>query len=99
MEESNEKKDTVEKEFVSFPDIAADVINVLLYQGEKVAKAENLLAGPTETIYQGMEKQRSQYEDLCKYEMADRKVNIMYLIANQSSLALYPQQKGKHTLI
>ena len=84
MEETNEKKDTVEKEFVSFPDIAADVINVLLYQGEKVAKAENLLAGPTETIYQGMEKQRSQYEDLCKYEMADGKVNIMYLIANQS---------------
>ena len=57
MEETNEKKDTVEKEFVAFPDIAADVINVLLYQGEKVAKAENLLAGPTETIYQGMEKQ------------------------------------------
>ena len=84
MEETNEKKDTVEKEFVAFPDIAADVINVLLYQGEKVARVENLLAGPTETIYQGMEKQRSQYEDLCKYEMADGKVNIMYLIANQS---------------
>ena len=43
-----------------------------------------MLAGPTETIYQGMERQRSQYEDLCKYEMADGKVNIMYLIANQS---------------
>ena len=84
MEETNEKKDTVEKEFVAFPDIAADVINVLLYQGEKVAKAENLLTGPTETIYQGMEKQRSQYEDLCKYELADGRVKIMYLIANQS---------------
>ena len=80
----NEKKDTVEKEFVSFPDIAADVINVLLCQEKIVTKAENLLSAPTETIYQGMEKQRSQYEDLCKYEMADGKVNIMYLIANQS---------------
>ena len=71
MKGTNEKKDTVEKEFISFPDIAADVINALLYQGEMIAKAKNLLAGPTETIYQGMEKQRSQYEDLCKYELAD----------------------------
>lgn len=84
MGEPNEKKDTVEKEFVSFPDIAADVINALLYQGKMIEKAENLLTGPTETIYQGMKKQRSQYEDLCKYEMEDGKVNIMYLIANQS---------------
>ena len=51
MERTEEKKDTVEKEFIAFPDIAADVINVLLYQGKKVVKAENLLAGPTETIY------------------------------------------------
>lgn len=84
MEGTNEKKDTVEKEFVAFPDIAADVINVLLYQGKKVTEEGNLLAGPTETIYQGMEKQRSQYEDLCKYELADGQVNIMHLIANQS---------------
>ncbi|MBD5547975.1 MAG: hypothetical protein HDQ97_11335 [Lachnospiraceae bacterium] len=84
MKRTEEKKDTVEKEFIAFPDIAADVINVLLYQGKEVVKAENLLAGPTETIYQGWKKQRSQYEDLCKYELADGRVNIMYLIANQS---------------
>ena len=35
MERKREKKDTVEKEFVSYPDIAADVVNALLYQGEK----------------------------------------------------------------
>ena len=81
---TDEKKDTVEKEFVAFPDVAADVINVLLYGGREIIKAENLLAGPTETIYQGKGKQRSQYEDLCKYEMEDGKVNVMYLIANQS---------------
>lgn len=84
MRRTNEKKDTVEKEFVAFPDVAADVINVLLYQGKRVTKAENLLAGPTETIYQGREKLRSQYEDLCKYELSGGKVNIIYLIANQS---------------
>ena len=84
MGKNEEKKDTVEKEFVSFPDIAADVINVLLYEGKKIADAKKLLAGPTETIYQGGEKLRSQYEDLCKYELVNGKINVMYLIANQS---------------
>ena len=56
MERKREKKDTVEKEFVSYPDIAADVVNVLLYQGEKVVDEKSLLAGPTETIYQGVER-------------------------------------------
>lgn len=86
MGKTREKKDTVEKDFVAFPDIAADVINVLLYQGEMVTKAGNLLSGPTETIYQGVEKLRAQYEDLCKYELTDGRVNIMYLIANQSRI-------------
>lgn len=84
MGKAKEKKDAVEKEFVSFPDIAADVINVLLYEGKRVADAKKLIAGPTETIYQGREKLRSQYEDLCKYELVDGEINIMYLIANQS---------------
>lgn len=53
MGEAEETKDIVEKEFAAFPDIAADVINVLLYQGEAVTGKEKLLSGPTETIYQG----------------------------------------------
>lgn len=84
MGKSEETKDIVEKEFVAFPDVAADVINVLLYQGKEVTEAEKLLAGPTEIIYQGKEKLRTQYEDLCKCGIVDGKINIMYLIANQS---------------
>lgn len=84
MKKTKEEKDIVEKEFVSFPDITADVINVLLHNGKQVIEAGNLLSGPTETIYQGYERLRSQYEDLCKYELAGGRVNIMYLIANQS---------------
>ena len=34
MQGNSEKKDTVEKEFVAFPDVAADTINALLYQGK-----------------------------------------------------------------
>ena len=84
MEGTKEKKDIIEKEFLSYPDIAADTINALLYQGKEVTDAGKLWAGPTETIYQGKEKLRNQYEDVCKYEMAGEQVRIMYLIANQS---------------
>ena len=84
MAKSKEKKDIVEKEFVAFPDIAADVINVLLYKGKAVVNKRNLQAGPTEFIYQGDGKLRNEYEDLCKYELADGRIKLMYLIANQS---------------
>ncbi len=84
MSETNEKKDIVEKEFVAFPDVAADVINVLLYQGERMADKDSLMAGPTESVYQGKKKLRNQYEDICKYKFADGAVHLMYLIANQS---------------
>ena len=84
MSETNEKKDIVEKEFVVFPDVAADVINVLLYQGEKVADKDGLMAGPTESVYQGKKKLRNQYEDICKYKFSDGAIHLMYLIANQS---------------
>ncbi len=41
----------------------ADLLNALIYHGKEVVRAENLLPSPTETIYQGREKLRSQYED------------------------------------
>ena len=84
--DGGEKKDTAEKEFVSYPDIAEDVINALLYQGEKVADQDRMISGPTESIYQGLERLRSQYADLCKYEMLDGRINLVYLIANQSNV-------------
>ena len=52
MQVTREKQDIVEKEFIGFPDIAADTINVLLYKGRQLTRAEDLRAGPTETIYQ-----------------------------------------------
>ncbi len=79
MGKNGEKKDIVEKEFLAFPDVAADTINALLYQGQQVSQFQALLAGPTETIYQGRDTLRSQYEDLGKYELADGHVRMMYL--------------------
>lgn len=88
MKSTEEKKDLAEKEFIGFPDIAADTINALLYQGRPFTDAGNLRAGPTETAYetfhQEKRKLRSQFEDLCRYELQDGHIKIMYLIANQS---------------
>lgn len=53
MGKNEERKDTVEKEFIAFPDVAADLINVLLYKGKRVTESKKLLSGSTETIYQG----------------------------------------------
>ncbi len=86
MNKAEEKKDTAQKDFMAFPDIAADAINVLLYRGRMLTDADNLQPGPTETIYQGRERLRDQYEDLCKYEIADGRIGIMYLIANQTKV-------------
>ena len=83
MNVTEEKMDIVEKEFMAFPDIAADTINALLYQGQVLTDAERLRPGPTETIYQGREQLRNQYEDLSKYELI---VRLMYLIANQTGV-------------
>ncbi len=86
MNAAEEKMDTVEKEFLAFPDIAADTINALLYQGQALTDAECLWPGPTETIYQGREQLRNQYEDLTKYKLIDGRVRVMYLIANQTGV-------------
>ena len=58
MNKTEEKRDCVQKEFLAFPDIAADTINALLYRGCGLAEAEKLWPGPTETIYQGRERLR-----------------------------------------
>ncbi|MDE7252903.1 MAG: Rpn family recombination-promoting nuclease/putative transposase [Acetatifactor sp.] len=86
MESTKESKDLVEKHFIAFPDIAADVINALLYEGDAVVRAESLLPASTETLYTtgGEGKLRNQYEDLAKYEIRNGKVSAIYLFANQS---------------
>lgn len=82
-----ELKDLVEKDFVAFPDVAADVINALLYDGEPLVSAGELLSASTETLYSGSidTKLHNQYEDLAKYEMQGGRIRTVYLFANQST--------------
>ncbi len=79
-----EQKDLAEKDFVAFPDVAADTLNALLYDGEPIVSAAELLSAPTETLYYGDsgKRLRNQYEDLAKYEMREGQIRAMYLFAN-----------------
>ena len=75
-----------EQDFVAFPDVAADTLNALLYDGEPIVSAAELLSAPTETLYYGDsgKRLRNQYEDLAKYEMREGQIRAMYLFANQT---------------
>lgn len=80
-----ESKDVTEKNLESFPDVAADILNVLLYKGKQAVLAECLYPAPTETAYAAPGSAlRSQMEDLSKYEVQDGKIRVQYLLANQS---------------
>ncbi len=89
MEVLKESKDLVEKYFEAFPDVAADIVNALLYDGEKTVNADSLMPAPTETLYSGEGtggRLRSQYEDLAKYEMRAGRIHVIYQFANQSAV-------------
>ena len=45
------QKDLTQKDLECYTDVFADVINALMYDGEKVLQDENLQPAPTETIY------------------------------------------------
>ncbi len=81
-----QEKDKAMKDFESFPDVAADIINVLVYEGKQIVNPDNLLPAPTETVYKRKNVLRNQYEDVEVYEHLDGKVNLLYLIANQSTV-------------
>ena len=81
-----ENNDLVTKAFLSFPDIAADVINVLLFEGEERVQSRHLLSSPTESLYVSKEGLRNQLEDAAQYEICEGEVRGVYLFANQTRI-------------
>ena len=79
-----ETNDLAAKNFETYPDVAADIINVLIYEGLQRINKDSLLASPTETVYLGRENLRNQLEDVARYEMHDGRVTMQYLFANQT---------------
>ena len=63
---SNEK-DMAEKTLQSFNDVFADIVNVLLFQGEQIVKPEELGQARARSTYQGEERLREQERDEAKF--------------------------------
>ncbi len=79
------QKDLAEKNLEAYPDVFADCVNALMYQGRAVLKAENLNPAPTETIYYGtMGRSRNQLQDISKYEMLEGGIRVQYNIENET---------------
>lgn len=79
--------DMPEKEFEKYPDVMADILNALIYEGETVTKPEALFSAETETCYRDEAgKLRRQYEDLAEYTTDKNGRQILYLIANQTNI-------------
>lgn len=78
------QKDLVQKNLEYFPDVFADIINALLYQGEQMVDAEELKAAPTENLYMGEAgKVKNLFQDVSKYVMHDGKIEMQYSIENE----------------
>lgn len=82
-----ETNDIVTKNFEAYADVAADIINVLLYEGRKEVRDHDMLAAATESLYMDQEKGlRNQLEDVAKYHVVDGKTKTMYLLSNQTKV-------------
>ncbi|MCM1216742.1 MAG: Rpn family recombination-promoting nuclease/putative transposase [Lachnospiraceae bacterium] len=78
--------DIPQKELESSPDVFADILNALVYEGEQVVDFQRLSQAETETRYRDQKRRlRNQYEDLGRYETGrEGNVKILYLVSNQS---------------
>ena len=67
-----ETNDIVTKNFESYADVAADIINVLLHEGRRRVKDYEMLSAATESLYLDKENGlRNQLEDVAKYHVVN----------------------------
>lgn len=79
------QKDLSEKNLEYYPDVFADTVNALIYEGESVVNPHSLKPAPTETLYHGKTgKLRNQFQDVSKYQMQGQSIHIQYTLENES---------------
>ena len=105
------QKDLTQKYLEDYPDVFADIVNALLYDGKRVLSVENLQSAPTETLYYGKDNQlRNQFHDVSKYVLDNGMIRAQYTLENEmrgsSKMllrkagyegAVYREQYGKKT--
>lgn len=79
------QKDLAAKRFERSPEVFADIINALIFEGEQVVSPRDLQPAPTESLYPAAHGiLRNQYNDVSKYEMAHDEIRVQYTLENQS---------------
>ncbi|MEG0369559.1 MAG: Rpn family recombination-promoting nuclease/putative transposase [Hungatella sp.] len=80
-------KDHSEKLLEDYEDVFADIVNVLAFQGERLLQEENILPGPTESIYKDeQEELRQQIRDVLKYDRDEKTTFSVIGLENQSTV-------------
>lgn len=79
------QKDLTEKSLEFYPDVFADTVNALLYEGKPVVQARMLQPAPTETLYHSeLGGMRNQLHDVSKYLMEEASVRMQYVLENET---------------
>lgn len=81
------QKDISEKYLEEYPDVFADIVNVLVL-GKNYISPDDLYSGPTESIYKSEcgADIREQRRDVSKYYIRNKKVIALFGIENQSTI-------------
>lgn len=80
------EKDILEKVLMSYADVFADCINVLMYSGKRRFKPEDIQPAPTESFYRGRKRIHNQFCDISYYLVKDGAVKAQYIIENETQL-------------
>lgn len=79
------QKDLAAKQFERSPEVFADIMNALIFEGEQIVSPKDLQPAPTESIYLANSGVlRNQYNDVSKYEIRNGRIVMQYTLENQS---------------
>ena len=76
------EKDKTEKRLENFADVFADIVNVLLFNGEQVIKPEELTFVPTFSAYRDNNKNQLQKNDIESVAINPFRRNELYKFYN-----------------
>lgn len=79
------QKDLAAKQFEQSPEVFADIVNALVFEGKQVVFPKDLKPAPTESLYLAANGAlHNQYNDVSKYEMRNGRIALQYTLENQS---------------
>ena len=78
------EKDIVEKILEDYPEVFADIVNVLLFDGDEIVRPDELKSASPVSMYKADGKLHQQERDIAKYWIRDNKCCALYGLENQS---------------